>query len=124
MDKMEVRKSAAELRAIWAAGNEYLQSAAPWVTFKEDPEKAGAQIRLALNLVRLYGVLSTPFIPTTGAKLLSAMNTMDMDWPTDITAALTTLPEGQEFSVPDNIFAKITDDQRAEWQEKFSGVRD
>jgi methionyl-tRNA synthetase len=124
MDKMEVRKSAAELRAIWAAGNEYLQSAAPWVTFKEDPEKAGAQIRLALNLVRLYGVLSTPFIPTTGAKLLSAMNTMDMDWPTDITAALTTLPEGHEFSVPDNIFAKITDDQRAEWQEKFSGVRD
>jgi methionyl-tRNA synthetase len=124
MDKMEVRKSAAELRAIWAAGNEYLQSAAPWVTFKEDPEKAGAQIRLALNLVRLYGVLSTPFIPTTGAKLLSAMNTMDMDWPTDITAALTTLPEGHEFSVPDNIFAKITDDQRAEWQEKFSGVHD
>jgi methionyl-tRNA synthetase len=124
MDKMEVRKSAAELRAIWAAGNEYLQSAAPWVTFKEDPEKAGAQIRLALNLVRLYGVLSTPFIPTTGAKLLSAMNTMDMDWPTDITAALTTLPEGHEFSVPDKIFAKITDDQRAEWQEKFSGVRD
>ncbi|WP_420860964.1 methionine--tRNA ligase [Algirhabdus cladophorae] len=123
MDKMEVRKSAAELRAIWAAGNEYLQAAAPWVTFKEDPEKAGAQIRLALNLIRLYGVLSAPFIPTASATLLSAMNTLDMTWPTDIKAALETLPEGHGFAVPDNLFAKITDDQRIEWQEKFAGVR-
>ena len=40
MDAIEVRKSSAELRAIWVAGNEYLQSAGPWSTFKEDPEKA------------------------------------------------------------------------------------
>jgi len=124
MDKMEVRKSAAELRAIWAAGNEYLQSAAPWSTFKEDPEKAGAQIRLALNLIRVYGVLSAPFIPTASAKLMSAMNTLDFDWPADVSAALQTLPQGHAFTVPENIFAKITDDQREEWQAKFSGVRD
>jgi methionyl-tRNA synthetase len=37
MDAIEVRKAAAELRAIWVAGNEYLQEAAPWSTFKTDP---------------------------------------------------------------------------------------
>ena len=65
MNAIDVRKAAAELRAIWVAGNEYLQSAAPWSTFKEDPETAAAQVRLGLNLIRLYAVLSAPFIPST-----------------------------------------------------------
>ena len=43
MESMEVRKAAAELRAIWVVGNEYLQSAAPWA-FKET-QQAGAQTR-------------------------------------------------------------------------------
>ncbi|MDU8928715.1 methionine--tRNA ligase [Alisedimentitalea sp. MJ-SS2] len=124
MEAMEVRKSAQELRAIWSAGNEYLQEAAPWATFKEDPDAAAAQIRMALNLIRLYAVLSSPFIPETSARLFSAMNTLDTEWPGDVAAALSALPAGHAFSVPDNLFAKITDEQREEWQERFAGVRD
>lgn len=124
MDAIEIRKSAAELRAIWAAGNEYLQAAAPWAVFKEDPDQAAAQIRLALNLIRVYAVLSAPFIPDAAAKLLSAMNTLDTQWPTDMREALTALPQGHAFTVPDNLFAKITDDQREDWAERFAGTRD
>ena len=39
MEAMEVRKSAADCAAIWVAGNEYLQAAAPWTTFKTDPDR-------------------------------------------------------------------------------------
>ena len=39
-----------------------------------DPDQAAAQIRLALNLIRLYAVLSAPFIPDAAATLLAAMN--------------------------------------------------
>jgi methionyl-tRNA synthetase len=124
MDDMEVRKAASELRAIWVAGNEYLQTAAPWAKFKEDPEAAAAVIRLSLNLIRLYAVLSAPFIPDASATLLKAMNTDDDSWPDDVTQALETLPAGHEFTVPDVLFAKITDDQRKEWQEKFAGKRE
>ncbi len=124
MEAMEVRKSAQELRAIWVAGNEYLQSAAPWSTFKEDPEQAAAQVRLGLNLIRLYAVLSAPFLPETSAKMLSAMNTLDTSWPDDVAAALDALPAGHEFSVPDVLFAKITDEQREDWQTRFAGTRD
>ncbi|MCL4130068.1 UNVERIFIED_CONTAM: hypothetical protein GTU68_026077 [Idotea baltica] len=124
MDGIEIRKAAAELRGIWAAGNEYLQSAAPWKVFKEDPDQAAAQIRLALNLIRIYAVLSAPFIPTASAKLLSAMNTLDTGWPEDMATAVQTLPAGHSFTVPDNLFDKITDDQREDWAEKFSGKRD
>ncbi|WP_425083266.1 methionine--tRNA ligase [Ruegeria profundi] len=124
MEAMEVRKSAQELRAIWVAGNEYLQSAAPWSTFKEDPEQAAAQVRLGLNLIRLYAVLSAPFIPDASAKMLSAMNTLDTSWPEDVEAALNALPAGHAFSVPDVLFAKIADEDREEWQAKFAGTRD
>ncbi|WP_457648196.1 methionine--tRNA ligase [Profundibacter sp.] len=124
MDDMEVRKAASELRAIWVAGNEYLQTAAPWAKFKEDPDAAAAVIRLSLNLIRLYAVLSAPFIPDASATLLKAMNTDDDSWPDDVTQALETLPAGHPFTVPDVLFAKITDDQREEWQEKFAGKRD
>jgi methionyl-tRNA synthetase len=124
MDGIEIRKAAAELRAMWAAGNEYLQAAAPWTLFKTDPEQAAAQIRLALNLIRVYAVLSAPFIPTASAKLFSAMNTLDMEWPSDMNAAVNALPAGHAFTVPDNLFTKITDEQRVEWSERFAGKRD
>jgi len=124
MEAMEVRKSATELRAIWVAGNEYLQSAAPWATYKEDPEQAAMQVRLALNLIRLYAVLSAPFVPDTAGAMLAAMNAQDADWPEDVRTALETLGPGHDFTVPDVLFAKITDDARAEWQERYSGTRD
>jgi methionyl-tRNA synthetase len=124
MEAMEVRKSAQELRAIWVAGNEYLQTAAPWSTFKEDPKRAAAQIRLALNLIRLYAVVSAPFIPDASAQLMAAMQTEDTSWPEDVSAALDTLAPGHAFTVPDVTFRKVSDEEREEWQEKFAGKRD
>ena len=124
MEAMEVRKSAGELRAIWVLGNEYLQEAAPWSTFKTDPEQAAAQIRLALNLIRLYAVLSQPFIPEAAARMMASMHCEDWSWPGDIGAALALLPEGHGFEVPEVLFAKITDEERADYAARFSGVRD
>lgn len=122
MDHREVRKAAGELRAIWVLSNEYLQSAAPWSTFKTDPQQAAMQVRLGLNLIRLYGVLSMPFIPFTAAVMLDAMGT-DGAWPSGAHAALTAMAPGHAFTVPENLFAKITDEQRDDWQQRFSGVR-
>ena len=124
MEAMEIRKSARELRAIWVEGNEYLQEAAPWATYKEDPERAAMQIRLALNLIRLYAVLSSPFIPDAATAMQDGMQTDNDSWPDDVPAALTTLAPGHAFTVPDVLFAKITDEQREDWQARFSGTRD
>lgn len=124
MDEKEVRKAATELRAIWVAGNEYLQAAAPWTVFKTDPAQAAAQTRLALNLVRLYAVLSEPFIPDAAATMLAAMQTGDRSWPGDIRAALEVLPAGHAFSTPEVLFRKIADEEREDWQNRFAGTRD
>lgn len=123
MQAMEVRKAAAELRAIWVIGNEYLQAAAPWTVVKTDPEQAQAMVRLALNLIRVYAILSQPFIPDASAAMMKAMGSDDWTWPDDLPAAMRVLEPGQPFSVPENLFRKITDEERADWQARFAGVR-
>jgi methionyl-tRNA synthetase len=123
METMEVRKAANELRAIWVIGNEYLQAAAPWTVVKTDPDRAQAMIRLALNLIRVYAILSRPFIPDAAAAMMAAMGSDDWSWPDSISDAMRALPAGHPFAVPENLFRKITDEERADWQQKFAGVR-
>jgi methionyl-tRNA synthetase len=123
MEAMEVRKSAAELRAIWVAGNEYLQAAAPWTAVKTDPAAAAAVVRVAFNLIRLYAVLSQPFIPDAASAMMAGLHCTDWSWPGSVAAAMTTLPAGHPFDVPENLFRKITDEERAEWQVRFAGIR-
>ncbi|MCP5036529.1 MAG: methionine--tRNA ligase, partial [Rhodobacteraceae bacterium] len=98
-------------------------SAAPWAVFKEDPAKAAAIIRLSLNLIRLYAILSAPFTPDASATLLTAMGSDKDNWPANAQAALETLKPGQTFTVPDVLFAKISDEDRESWQSRFSGIR-
>lgn len=120
MEAMEIRKATAELRGIWVAGNEYLQAAEPWAKFKTDPQAAAAIVRFALNLIPLYAVLSEPLIPDAADTMLDAMN-VKAEWPTDVATTLGLLPAGHAFTVPDVMFAKITDDARDEMQAQFAG---
>ena len=123
MEAMEVRKAASELRGLWVAGNEYLQAAAPWTVVKTDPDQAAAIIRLAMNLIRLYAIISRPFIPDASASMMQAVGSGDWVWPEDVAGCLTALPVGHAFTVPENLFRKITDEERADWQQRFSGIR-
>lgn len=119
---MEVRKAAGELRAIWVLGNEYLQSAAPWTQFKTNPDLAAAQVRFALNLAVLYAGLSSPFIPDASDKLAKTFGLDAAAWPEDVDATLATLAPGHAFTVPDVLFAKISDDDRDAWAAQFAGA--
>ncbi len=125
-DAIDIRRAAAELRAIWVAGNEYLQHAEPWAKFKTDPEGAAASVRFALNLVRLYAILSRPFVPDASDAMLSALgldaDTAQMDWPVDAAMALSALPAGHAFTVPDVLFRKITDEEREALEARFEGA--
>ena len=90
---------------------------------RTDPDQAQAIIRLALNLIRVYAILSAPFIPDASATMMKAVGSDDWTWPADIHAAMRTLAPGHGFEVPENLFRKITDEERADWQTRFSGVR-
>ena len=100
-----------------------MQSSAPWSVYKEDEGKAAAQIRLALNLIRIYAILSQPFIPTTSEKLMLAMDCDDWSWPENVLEAANTLIAGSKFTFPEVLFQKISDEECENWRSQFSGTR-
>jgi methionyl-tRNA synthetase len=45
----------------------------------------------------------------------------DHCWPINISETLDSLPENGGFEVPEVMFRKITDEERDEWKNQFSG---
>ncbi|WP_025899432.1 methionine--tRNA ligase [Sneathiella glossodoripedis] len=124
MDELQIRKAMQELRAIWVMGNEYLTEAAPWTEFKTDPDAAAVSLRCAINLIRVFAILSAPVIPNASRQISEALNLglTGEEWISQpIEVELTTLKPGHKFTVPDVLFRKISDEEVAEWQERFGG---
>ncbi|HSA50898.1 MAG TPA: methionine--tRNA ligase [Yinghuangia sp.] len=124
LDTLQFRKAAQALRALWSAGNVYLEDKAPWLQIKTDPDAAALTLRTAMNLIHLYAVISEPFIPSS-AKSMRAAFTLADDTRTWITPeearTLPFLPAGTPFTVPPVLFAKITDEDQAAYRERFGG---
>lgn len=121
-EQMEMRKAAAELRAIWVAGNEYLQVAAPWTALKTDRDAAAVGVRTGLNACVLFAILAQPFIPDAAKAVLDALHVPEdvRDWPDPADAAVwDRLPRGQAFTPPDVLFKKIEDADVAAWSARF-----
>ncbi|SDM93750.1 methionine--tRNA ligase [Actinacidiphila guanduensis] len=124
LETLQFRKAAQALRALWSAGNSYLEEKAPWMQIKADPEAAALTLRTAMNLIHLYAVVSEPFIPTS-ARAVRAAFALPADDATWVTAeearALAFVPAGTAFTVPPVLFAKITDEELAGYVERFGG---
>lgn len=123
-EEMEFRKAAAETRALWALGNEYLQTAAPWTAIKTDEALAAVGVRTGLNLVALFAILAQPFVPEAASRILDGIGVPEKNrmWPSaDDASLLDALPHGLQTQVPDLLFAKIEDEQVTAWVEQFGG---
>jgi len=124
LEQNEFRKALAELRAIWVVGNEYLTRAAPWTHIKTDRAKAAVGVRMGLNLVHLFGHLAWPVIPSAARIVHDAIMPAPeiIPWPQEPMAQfLDQLDAGQPIQVPELLFAKIADEQVAEWKARFGG---
>ena len=124
MESLQFRKAAAALRALWSAGNSYLEEKAPWLEIKTDPEAAALTLRTAMNLIHLYAVVSEPFIPSSSAAMRQAF-ALKEDTATWISAdeakSLSAVPAGTPFTVPPVLFAKLTDEDLETYKERFGG---
>jgi methionyl-tRNA synthetase len=123
-EAMEFRRAAAETRALWVRGNEYLQLAAPWTEIKTKPEQAAMMVRTGLNLVALFAILAQPFVPTAASTILDAMGVPadNRKWPSENDGLiLDALPRGLAVSAPELLFTKIEDGDVAAWAEQFGG---
>ena len=120
---MEFRKATETLNALWSAGNQYIDVRAPWTLFKQDKDEAAVVIRTCINLIRLYAIAATPFIPTTTEKLFDALQLTDTERTSTMTAAadLSILEAGRPFEVPPVLIQKIDDDRVAELKAQYGG---
>ncbi|MGA5729673.1 methionine--tRNA ligase [Streptomyces seoulensis] len=124
MEALQFRKAAAALRALWSAGNSYLEEKAPWLEIKTDKDAAALTLRTAMNLIHLYAVVSEPFIPSSAAAMRAAFALPDdtATWTTPEEArTLTTLQPGIPFTVPPVLFAKLTDEDLETYKDRFGG---
>ncbi|MFF7314473.1 methionine--tRNA ligase [Streptomyces sp. NPDC008137] len=124
MEAIQFRKAAAALRALWSAGNSYLEEKAPWLEIKTNPEGAALTLRTAMNLIHLYAVVSEPFIPTSAKTMREAFSLSDdsATWVTPEEArSLTSVPAGTPFTIPPVLFAKLTDEDLESYKERFGG---
>ncbi|GAU66580.1 methionyl-tRNA synthetase [Streptomyces sp. NBRC 110611] len=124
MEALQFRKAAASLRALWSAGNSYLEEKAPWLEIKTDKDAAALTLRTAMNLIHLYAVVSEPFIPASAKAMRSAFTLADDTavWVSaDEAKTLAAVPAGTPFTVPPVLFAKITEEDLESYRERFGG---
>jgi methionyl-tRNA synthetase len=123
MRALEFRRAIQALRKLWTLGNLYIDAEAPWTTLKTDPERAAVVTRTCFNLVRLFGVISQPIIPSLSRTLLDALRLdeaeraghagMHMD--------LGLLGPGRPFDAIPPLVSRIEDEQIAELKQRFGG---
>ncbi|MBV9022461.1 MAG: methionine--tRNA ligase [Streptomycetaceae bacterium] len=127
MESLQFRKAAQALRALWSAGNSYLEEKAPWLEIKTDQEAAALTLRTAMNLIHLYAVVSEPFIPASAKTMRSAFALVGDDalWTTAEQArALNSVPAGTAFTVPPVLFTKITEEDLDSYRARFGGTEE
>jgi methionyl-tRNA synthetase len=122
MEALQYRKATNALRALWSAGNAYLVEKEPWKQVKTDEAAAAVTLRTAMNLIHLYAVVSTPFIPAGAATLrgVFALEQDSADWVMpEVATSLDVVPAGASFTVPPVLFAKISDEDLEGFRERF-----
>ncbi|MDP4822538.1 MAG: methionine--tRNA ligase [Aestuariivirgaceae bacterium] len=98
------------LDAIWrvvADANRYFAAQAPWGLKKTDPERMGTVLYVTAELLRQFGILTQPYLPTSSPKLLDLLAI-----PSDqrsFASLATRLSGGVELPPPSPVFPRYVE---------------
>ena len=118
-DSLERADERDALRAIFALsdiGNKAFQASEPWKLRNEDPERAKAILRTLVYLIRDLGVMVTPYMPSTGEKILAFVSSPSSTW-NDCGTFTGELKVG-DISL---LFEKLEDKRVEELRKRYSG---
>jgi methionyl-tRNA synthetase len=106
---VQIRRAAAETRAIWSAANAYLAEEAPWSVLKVDCTRAAVVTRTAVNLLRLAAIVAWPFIPSSAERVLQSLGEFEPvpPFPDRGGDVLSAVPAGRPIVVPSLLFPEL-----------------
>ena len=111
LERFEVRRATFELMELARLGNKYFDEKAPWKAIKTDPADCAVTLHVCYQMVSLLGLISTPVMPETAAKIWKMLRLPD---PVDTVAwdriDQYTLKAGHQVGAPEVLFIKIEDE--------------
>lgn len=89
-------------------GNKYLADTEPWKTIKEDKERTGTILNIALNIASNLAIVAEPFLPFTSEKIFDMFNLKELTWKS--AGEFDLLKAGDQINPASLLFEKIEDE--------------
>lgn len=118
-DNLERAEERAGIRGIFELsdiGNKAFQDGEPWKMRNEDPEKARRLLRTLVHLIRDLGIMITPYLPSTGERILSFLGQSDNSW-----SIVGSFSGDLKVDHVELLFTKLDDDRVDELRARYSG---
>jgi methionyl-tRNA synthetase len=80
IERFRLREALALVMDFARLGNKYLADTEPWKVIKEDQERTGTILNIALNIAANLGIVSAPFLPFTADKLFKMLQVEPLRW--------------------------------------------
>lgn len=100
----EALKSAMDLARL---GNKYLADTEPWIVVKNNKERTGTILNIALQITANLSIIIKPFLPFTAEKLIRILNKPEYTW--EDAGEPDLLQSGHVLNKPELLFEKIED---------------
>jgi methionyl-tRNA synthetase len=100
------------LNAVWAVvaeANRYFAGEAPWALAKTDPQRQGTVLYVTAEVLRQVGILSLPFMPTAGAKLLDLVGVPEAERNFASLGAAHRVAPGTKLPAPAPVFPRYVE---------------
>ncbi|MCX6182886.1 MAG: methionine--tRNA ligase [Bacteroidetes bacterium] len=121
LNKYRFREALSELMKLSSLGNKYLADTEPW-KIKDNPERVGTILRVALEIAAKISVLGSPFLPETSQKISSWLGISNKEW-SDAERNLLLTNGFVIATTPQLLFSKIEDDVIAAQLEKLKASK-
>lgn len=119
MEQSSLRQGLETAMHISALGNQFLQdNKMDNSLFEDHPEKCGATVAIALNLIYLVSSLIYPFMPETAQEIVEQLNAPLRTIPDKFTLPLL---HGHNIGKAKYLFKRIDEAKVEEWRNKFGG---
>lgn len=109
IENYHFREALSDFMNLARAGNKYLADTEPWKLIKEDKEKTGTILNIALQLAASLAGLMEPFMPFTSVKLNRQLG-LDKSQSWDKLGQPDLMETGMEISKAELLFEKLEDD--------------